>query len=131
MRQQVEEIFLIWDMLKPTWKFLEIKAFDKDILMLVIENSEYAQWVPIQLGTLHIDRILDIVNEKEILQLNMKWRQGKIASLLMGKMAQVRNETGKDFSLDRVEGTVKLTKTIEIPPLQYQANSGNDWCKRP
>ena len=70
-----------------------IKAFNEDILMLVIENSEYAQWVPIQLQTLHIDRILDLVNEKEIWQLNMKWRWGKIALLLlMGKMAQVKNE---------------------------------------
>ena len=34
----------------------------------------------------------------------------------MGKIAQIKNETWKDFSLDRVEGTVKLTKTIEIPP---------------
>ena len=30
-------------------------------------------------------------------------------------MAWVRNDTGKDFSLDKVEGT-ELTKTIEIPP---------------
>ena len=68
-------------------KIPEIKVFDEDILMLVIENSKYAQWVSIQLGTLHIDKILDLVNEKEISQLNMKCRSRKIASLLMGKMA--------------------------------------------
>ena len=83
--------------------------------MLAIKNSEYAQWFHIQLGILYIDRMLDLVNEKEISHLNMKWRQGKVASLLTGKMAQVRNDTGKDYTLDRVEGTVKLTKTIEIP----------------
>ena len=87
-------------------KIPEIRAFDEDIVMLVIENSDYAQWIPIQLGTLHIDRVLDLVNEKEILQLSTKWRWGKIASLLTGKMAEVRNERGKVFSLDRVEGTV-------------------------
>ena len=59
-------------------------------------------------------QILDLVNEKEISQLNTKWRQGKIASLLMGKMAQIRNEPGKDFSLDKVEGTLsKFRKLLE------------------
>ena len=46
-------------------KIPEIEAFDEDVLMLVIKNSEYAQQFPIQLGTLHIDRALDLVNEKE------------------------------------------------------------------
>ena len=46
----------------------------------------------------------------------MKRRWHKIALLLTGKMAQVDNETEKVFSLDRVEGTVKLSKTIELPP---------------
>ena len=31
-------------------------------------------------------------------------------------MTQIRNETGKDFSLDKVEGRVILTRTIEILP---------------
>ena len=39
-------------------------------------------------------------------------------------MAQVRNETGKVFSLDRVEGSVKLTKTIEIPPFSTKQIKG-------
>ena len=45
----------------------------------------------------------------------------------MGKMAQIRNETGKDFSLDKVEGTVNLTKTIEIPHLVLSKYT--DWLK--
>ena len=44
-------------------KIPEVKAYDEDILMLVIENSKYAQWVPIQLRTLQIDKILDLVGE--------------------------------------------------------------------
>ena len=31
-------------------------------------------------------------------------------------MAQVGNVPKKTFSLDKVEGTVKLTKTVGIPP---------------
>ena len=31
-------------------------------------------------------------------------------------MAWVKNDTENVFSLDKVDGTVKLTKTVEIPP---------------
>ena len=31
-------------------------------------------------------------------------------------MAPVEDKLGKTFSLDQVNGTVKLTKTVEIPP---------------
>ena len=64
MKQQEEETSSIWDMWKLTLKFLKFKAFNEDLLMLVIEDSTYAQWVPIQLGTLHIDRALDLISEK-------------------------------------------------------------------
>ena len=70
-------------------KMCEIKAFNKDMLTLVIEDSAYAQSVPIQLGTLHIDRALDLIGEKEIAQLSTEWKLSKIASLLTGKMAQI------------------------------------------
>ena len=40
----------------------------------------------------------------------------KIASLLTGKMAWVEGKSEKTFSLDKVDGTVKHTKAVEIPP---------------
>ena len=92
-------------------KLPEIKAFNEDVLMLVIEDSIYAQWVPIQLGILYIDRALDLISEKE---LSRKWKWGKITSLLTGKMAQVGDKPEKTF-LDKVDRSVKLTKTVEIP----------------
>ena len=97
-------------------KIPEIKAFNEDLLMLVIEDSTYAQWVQIQLGTLHIERALALISEKEIMQLSTKWKWSKIASLVTGKMAQVKDKSMKTFSLDKVDGAVKLTKTVEIPP---------------
>ena len=55
-------------------KIPETKAFDEDMLMLVIEDSAYVQQVSIQLGTLHIDRALDLIRDKEITQLRTKWK---------------------------------------------------------
>ena len=42
--------------------------------MLVIDDSTYAKHVLIQLGTLHIDRALYLISEKEIMQLSTKWK---------------------------------------------------------
>ena len=39
-------------------------------------------------------------------------------------MAQVRIESRKVFSLNRVEGTLKLTKSVEIPPFSTKQVQG-------
>ena len=39
-------------------------------------------------------------------------------------MAQVGNETGNVTSLDRVKGSVKLIKTVEIPPFSTKQVQG-------
>ena len=55
-----------------------IKAINEDVLMLVIEDSVYAQYVSIQLGMLHIDRALDLISRKETMHLSNKWKQSKL-----------------------------------------------------
>ena len=55
-------------------KIPKIKAFNKDVLMLVIEDSTYAQCVPIQLGMLRVDRTLDLIRRKESMHLSNKWK---------------------------------------------------------
>ena len=97
-------------------KIPEIKAFNEDVLMLVIEDSAYAQCVPIQLGTLHIDRALDLIRNKEITQMSTKWEYSKLASLLAGKLAPVGDVPEETFSLDMIEGKVKVAKTVELSP---------------
>ena len=60
--------------IEVTLKIPEIKAFNEDVLMLVIEDSTYAQHVPIQLGMLNIDRALDLISNKETTHLSTKWK---------------------------------------------------------
>ena len=55
----------------------------------MIEDSTYAQQVPIQLVTLHIDRALDLISQKEITQLSTTWKQSKTVSLLTGKWPEL------------------------------------------
>ena len=93
-------------------KILEIGAFSEDMLMLVIEDSPYAQRVPIQLGTLHIDRALDLVSKTEMITLSNIWRRGRLATSLTRKSTKVGTRNNKAFTLDQVKGGVKLTKAM-------------------
>ena len=42
----------------------EIKNFSEDVLMLVYPDSKYSQKVPVVLGTLHIDALLEVATEE-------------------------------------------------------------------
>ena len=48
----------------------EVKAFDQDVLLLIIPDSAHAQYTPITLGTLHIDMAIRLATEKELKNLN-------------------------------------------------------------
>ena len=43
----------------------QIEKFDHDVLMLVIDDSQYGNRVPIQIGTLHIDMAIDLATGEE------------------------------------------------------------------
>ena len=44
----------------------EIKGFNEDVLMLVVNDTEYGARIPVLLGTLHINMILDKATLEEI-----------------------------------------------------------------
>ena len=54
-------------------KLPQIKKFDVDVLMLVIDDSAYGMHVPVQNGTLHIDMALELATEDEMTKLSHKW----------------------------------------------------------
>ena len=56
-------------------KIPQIKKFDLDVLMLVIDDSPYGARVPVQIGTLHIDMMLDLASEEEKRKLNRQSRK--------------------------------------------------------
>ena len=47
-------------------KILEVKAFDRDGLMLIVPDSPYSDRVPIAIGTLHIDVLIKIATQEEL-----------------------------------------------------------------
>ena len=47
-------------------KIPEIKAFDLDVLLLIVPDSAHTQHTPITLGTLHIDMAIKLVMKKRV-----------------------------------------------------------------
>ena len=68
-------------------KIPEIKAFDLDVLLLIVPDSAHTQYTPITLGTLHIDMAIKLATKKEIRSLNKQWKRSLVATKLTMKEA--------------------------------------------
>ena len=102
----------------------EIKAFKEDILALVLPNSRYGKLVPFTMGTIHIDRVLDTASEEELRKLSRTWQRGKVGGILAQKSATLKPSDIGGFSLDTVQGDVKLTQKIELQPFETRHVTG-------
>ena len=58
---------------KCTLEVLEVAGIREDVLLLVVKNTDYGDQVPILLGTLHIDMILEKVMLEELKTLPAAW----------------------------------------------------------
>ena len=67
-----------------------VRAFDMDVLMLVIPESEYTKRVPVTIGTLHIDEIINLITDEELKQADHNWQRGIISRKVTMKTAQLR-----------------------------------------
>ena len=92
-----------------------VKGLEEPCLFVVVNDSEYGKRVPIKIGTLHIDLVLERATKHELATLGKAWERGKL----------YRPESGKrEFSLEQVEGTVKMAEAITIQPGETKKISG-------
>ena len=94
-------------------KIPEVKKFQEDVLLLVINDSPCGETVPIQIDTLHIDMILDVATPEELAALGRTWKRGSVGRMIQSKQLQVKC---KEFTLEDVKGPVKLAEKISIQP---------------
>ena len=98
----------------------KVKGFREDVLLLVVNDTEYGDKVPVLLGTLHIDMVLKKVTLDELKQLPVAWRRGAVGSMVLAKQAQLE-ENGSALN---IQSNVKLPRKITIPALQTKRISG-------
>ena len=106
----------------------QIKKFNLDVLMLVIDDSPYAMRVPVQIGTLHIDMALDLATGEERKKLNRQWRRAELASSLRMKSVNANVEDSSKskivFDLNNITGSVQITKDLSLQPFENVTVSG-------
>ena len=101
----------------------ELTGFQKDVLMLVIDDSPYGKRVPVQLGTLHIDMILKAAEQNPTVQLGDSWERAKLTSSL--KMGRACVEIQPDeVDLNQLIGSVVNTQKVMLQPFESRVISG-------
>ena len=95
----------------------EIKAFDNDVLLLIVPNSAHTMHTPITLGTLHIDMAIKLATMKELENLNKQWKRSLIATKLTMKEVQIVNQEDIQI-MSKIDSTVKIARNITIVPFE-------------
>ena len=113
---------LYYGVVKCQLELPEIEGFQKDGLMLVIDDSPYGRKVPIQLGTLHIDIILKTAEQNPTMILGDSWVRAKLASSLKMGQACVEIES-PEIDLNSLTGNVFSTQKITLQPFESQVIS--------
>lgn len=85
-----------------------IQNLSEYVLMLVIDDSEYGERVPLQLGTLHIDMVLQKATEEELKALGKAFDRSRVVRLTYSQKGC--------FNLDFIKGPIKVTKEINVEP---------------
>ena len=87
----------------------EIKAFDNDVLLLIVPDSAHTLYTPITLGTLHIDMAIKLTTKKELENLNKQWKRILIATKLTMKGAQLVNQEDVQIA-SKINSVVKIAR---------------------
>ena len=104
----------------------KIKAFNHDVLLLIVPDSAHMQSTPITLGTLHIDMAIKMATKKELENLNKQWQRSSVATRLnMREMQVVDVEEAQTVS--QLDSSVKLAKDVTVGPLETVEMKGILW----
>ena len=98
-------------------KIPEVKAFNHDVLLLIVPDSAHMQYTPITLGTLHIDMAIKLATKKELKNLNKQWQRSLIAMRSSMKGAQVMDVEEAQI-VSQLDSSVKLARDVIVGPFE-------------
>ena len=91
----------------------KIKAFDNDVLLLIVPDSAHTMHTPITLGTLHTDMTIKLATKNELENLNKQWKRSLIATKLTMKEVQIVNQEDAQI-VSQIDSTVKIARDTTI-----------------
>ena len=78
-----------------------IRAMNKNSLFMIVKDTEYTDRVPVQIGTLHINKALASVTREEYGKLSVAWVTANFPAKPITKSSSV---LGPTFDLDTIKG---------------------------
>ena len=102
-------------------KIPEVKAFDRDVLMLVLLDSPCSERVPVAVGTLHIDMLIKLATGQELDCLSHCWKRGRVATKIAMHQVQM---AGKVSLIDQIDNDIKLARNVMIQPFHTVETMG-------
>ena len=101
----------------------EIKNYNEDALLMVMNDSKYGHKVPFAIGTTHIHAALKVMTEEEWDNITFPWQ-----SVALPACTSKASGMG-DFSLNSMRGDVKVHKTTILPPFSTTFIKGRSSVK--
>ena len=113
----------------------EIMGYDEDVVFLMVpDESEFGQRVPLVIGTCMIGRIINIIQESEIDCLSMLWATARMAQLLScwkstavlasgGVEAQSKGASRGPQEVD-VDELGMVRESVHLEPFQTEITEG-------
>ena len=114
-------------------QILGIRGYNKDVLLLAIPTTAYAEGVPVMVGSKIIDRALSYMTVGELTHATAAWQQAHFGAVMSGSLQlscsssekrKVENSSRENdpvevrkYQLDGVKGAVDTTQKVTIPPL--------------
>ena len=95
----------------------EVKAFDSDVLSLKLPDNAHTVYIPITLGTLHIDMAIKLAMKMGLENLNKQWNRSLIATKLAMKEAQLVNQEDANI-VSPIDSNVKIAKDTTMTPFE-------------
>ena len=95
----------------------EVKAFDTDVLLLIVPDSARTTYTAITLGTLHIDMAINLTTKTELENLSKQLNRSLIVNKLAKKEAQLVNQEDAQI-VSQIDNVVKVTKDTKMTPLE-------------
>ena len=96
---------------------MQVKAFDQDMLLLIVPDSAHTQYTPITVGTLHIDMAIRLATEKELETLKKQWQRSLVVTKLTdkGSTSIGRRRSSNNISIrDTTVGPFAIVETNRI-----------------
>ena len=94
-------------------RILEIKAFDTDVLLLIVPYSLHTMHTPITLGTLHIDMAIKLATNRELENLSKQLKRSLIATKLTMKETQIVNQENAQI-VSKIDNIAKIARFTTI-----------------